>query len=113
MKFAKYIFTLYIFALALIPCGDGGGGIVEIAKYFLELNHNHVSNHEQHSNNCGDDSCSPFCICSCCSLTLETPEDIIFLDKYVAPFPQGTPAHINTLSPCNFRPSIWHPPILS
>ena len=62
MKLVINIFTIYMLALSLVPCGDGGGGIVEIVNHFLVIEHQHISDHEQHSNGCGDDTCSPFCV---------------------------------------------------
>jgi len=53
MKLAIHIFTFYMFALSLAPCGDGGNGIVEIAKHFFGVEHQHISDHDQHSNGCG------------------------------------------------------------
>ena len=73
MKLAIHILTIYILALSLAPCSDGGGGIVETANHFLGIEHQHVSDHEHHSNGCGDDTCTPFCVCSCCSMALEIP----------------------------------------
>jgi len=55
MKIAVRILTIYMFALSLAPCGDGGNGVVEIAKHFFGVEHQHISDHDQHSNGCGDD----------------------------------------------------------
>jgi len=50
VKLAIHIFTIYILALSLAPCGDGGNGIVEITKQFFGVEHQHISDHDQHSN---------------------------------------------------------------
>jgi len=92
MKLAIHIFTFYMLALSLVPCGDGGNGIVEIAKHFFGAEHQHVSDHDQHSNGCGDDTCTPFCICSCCSMALDIPIRLSFQVKPQPPKPVKLPA---------------------
>lgn len=113
MKLAIKIFTTYLLALSLVPCGDGGGGILEIANHLLGTEHQHISDHDQHSNGCGDDSCSPFCVCSCCSISVNTPTSIGFKLKQRTPFPLVAPAFTNTHLPYFFNPSIWQPPTFS
>jgi len=73
MKLTIHIFAIYMFALSLIPCGDGGGGIVEIVNHLFGIAHQHQSDHDHHSKGCGDDTCTPFCVCSCCSITTCIP----------------------------------------
>jgi len=62
MKLAIKIFAMYLLALSLVPCSDGGGGILEIVNQVFGIEHQHISDHEEHSNGCGDDTCSPFCV---------------------------------------------------
>jgi len=113
MKIAIRIFTIYMFALSLAPCGDGGNGIVEITKHFFGIEHHHVSDHDQHSKGCGDDSCTPFCVCSCCSIALDVPTKLPFLVKYLPPTPTNQPSLYSDFIPSLFIHSIWHPPIFS
>jgi len=113
MKIATNIFTIYMLALSLVPCGDGGGGILEIANHLFGVEHEHVSDHEQHSNNCGDDYCSPFCICSCCSSALDTPAKLPFLVETLTPVPGTNPSFIPNFILSNHNPFIWQPPKLS
>jgi len=99
--------------LSLVPCGDGGGGIVEIVNHLFGVEHQHVSDHEQHSNDCGDDSCTPFCICNCCSTALDVPTKLPFLVKQLTPIPVNLPSSYSNLIPSSFHHSIWQPPKFS
>lgn len=113
MKIAIHIFTLYMLALSLIPCGDGGGGIVEIANHFFGIEHQHISDHEQHSNSCGDDTCTPFCVCNCCSISVNIPTNIDFYDKYLMLVSQKLPSYKSNFYSSGFNTSVWHPPTFS
>ena len=113
MKLAVHIFTIYMIALSFAPCGDGGNGIVEIAKHFFGIEHQHISDHDQHSNGCGDDTCTPFCVCSCCSMALDVPAKVAYLLKDLPPVPANQPSSYSDFIPSLFIQSIWHPPIFS
>jgi len=113
MKISIHIFTVYMLALSLVPCGDSGGGIVEIANHFFGIEHQHVSDHEQHSNGCGDDTCTPFCVCNCCSISVNVPGDIGLCDKHIMLVSQGCLSYYPNFYPSGFLTSVWHPPILS
>ena len=102
-----------MFALSLIPCGDGGGGIVEIANHFFGIEHQHISDHKQHSNGCGDDTCTPFCVCNCCSISVDAPASVDFYDKYLMLFSKKLHSYKSNFYPSGFLTSIWHPPIFS
>ncbi len=102
-----------MFALTLIPCGDGGGGILEITNHLLGVEHAHSSDHEKHSRDCGDDTCSPFCICSCCSSTLDTPIKVPLKVKSFSPIPDKVPYYISNIIYSSFQSSIWQPPKFS
>lgn len=113
MKVAIPIFTIYMLMLSLVPCGDGGAGILEIANHFFDTEHQHLSDHEQHSNDCGDDTCTPFCICNCCSSAIDTPEKLPFWIKIPTPLPSTTPTCLDHEISFSFNQSIWQPPKLS
>jgi len=113
MKIAIHIFTIYMLALSLVPCGDGGGGIVEIAKHFFEVEHSHITDHDQHSNNCGDDNCSPFCICSCCSSGIDYPVKLPLQIKRPILIVDSNPSFAPNNIAFSFNSAIWHPPTLS
>jgi hypothetical protein len=100
-------------ALTLVPCGDGGGGIIEIANQLFEVEHQHASDHGQHSNDCGDDTCTPFCICSCCSSALDTPAKLPLLVETITPVPRTKPSFIPNFILSNHNPFVWQPPKFS
>lgn len=110
MKFAIHIFTIYILSLSIVPCGDGGNGIVEIAKHFFGVEHQHISDHDQDSNGCGGDICSPFCVCNCCSITLDIPTQPIFLVKNLLPISTKIFTFFSNFISFSFHHSIWQPP---
>jgi len=107
------IFTFYMLALSLIPCGDGGGGIVELANHFLEIEHQHISDHKQHSNDCGDDTCSPFCVCTCCSIVIDSLDENQFFVTAPLPLPEELPSCFRNEVSFDFNNFIWHPPTFS
>ncbi len=104
------IFAFYLIGVSFVPCGDGDGGILEVANQLFKLDHNHVSNHDKHSKDCGDDTCTVFCICSCCSTMLELPSEypleIVLTDP---PFTETLSLH-PILYKSIFLASIWQPP---
>jgi hypothetical protein len=110
MKITIHLFTVYMFALSLVPCGDGGGGIVEIANHFFGIEHQDASDHEQHSNTCNDDLCSPFCICSCCSSVLDSPVKLPFVVRSLASIPGTKPSFVPNFIHSSFPAFIWQPP---
>lgn len=113
MKIALHIFTFYIFALSLFPCGDEGGGIVEITYQFLEVEHIDSSDHQEHSKDCGDDTCSPFCICSCCASALDAPAKLPCLTNSIPLLAKTIPSFLRNEVSFAFIHSIWQPPTFS
>ena len=110
MKLLLYIFTIYMIALSLVPCGDGGGGVINFIDYFAGIERTEHSDHEQHSNDCGDDLCSPFCVCSCCSTVFDAPAKLPLRIYPPTPTPEGTPTYFTHLISSSFNHSIWQPP---
>lgn len=113
MKITIHIFIIYMLALSLVPCGDGGGGIVEITNLLFGEEYQDISDHEQHSNDCGDDPCSPFCICSCCSPALDIPTKLPFHIKFLPPIPVKASSFLSNIIHSSFHSSIWQPPKFS
>jgi hypothetical protein len=113
MKIATFIFTFYMLALSLIPCGDGGGGIVKIANHLFGIEHERHSDHEQHSNGCGDDTCSPFCVCSCCSIVINSPEENQFNLLLLLPPFKELPSCVRNEFSFDFISTVWQPPTFS
>jgi len=113
MKIATRIFTFYILALSIVPCSDGGSGIVEIVKHYFDIEHQDFSDHEQHSNTCGDDNCSTFCICNCCTAALDYPVKTAFKIKTPSSLPGLKPSFSADIILSSFFTTVWQPPKFS
>jgi hypothetical protein len=113
MKITIRIFAIYILALSLLPCSDGGRGIVETVMQFVDGEQHDLSVYEQHSNSCDNDSCSTFCICSCCSAALDFPVKTVFKIKTPAPFPSLKPSFVPEIIHSSFSTAVWQPPKFS
>ncbi len=112
MKWFIQIIAVYLFVLALLPCGDGGGGMVEALNHWLEVEHEHAVADHQHSNDCSDDDCSPFCFCSCCSISIVTPSAVVVSEIVKAEFTLQ-PSFYSDFIPSTFDFSVWQPPRFS
>ena len=112
MKIMIRILTIYIFVLSLVPCGDGGGGIVVIAKQLFGIEAQNSIELEQDYDTCENAPCSPFCICSGCFTALDTAKEIRLPEKIVTTIPKTTPSFIKHFYPSIFNHSIWQPPKL-
>jgi len=112
MKIMIRILTIYIFALSLVPCGDGGGGIMVIANHLFDIETQNISENNQNSDPCQDSPCSPFCICSSCFSALNTVDEICLPVKTLTPLPKNTPSFLVHFHPSDFNHSIWQPPQL-
>ena len=113
MKTTVQILAVYLLLLSLIPCGDGGGGLIEIVNHVFDIEHQVHSDHEQHSGSCTDDFCSPFCVCSCCSITLNFPNEAALNFREYNPSPTTKPSFIPHEVTTVYPSSIWQPPRLS
>ncbi len=104
------ILSMYLLAIAILPCADDAEWcIFDIeATFGIELHQDADHEHEQQ---CGD-HCSPFCICSCCQITIRLPEKAALtiaipqghgytFSPQIATFPDLTSIH-----------DIWQPPKL-
>jgi hypothetical protein len=101
MKIFTILCSFFIFYLVTIPCVDE---IIHIEKSMLENTtpQGHSCNHED------QDSCSPFCVCSCCGIVVVLT-NIIFDSQPV--FIQETEfLSIYTETSSNFFQSFWQPP---
>jgi len=105
VKWLNIILSIYLVALASMPCAD--------------MNENsaahdaiaHESNHGGHSHDKDNDLCSPFCACNCCGVQIMSYFPTISYD-----FPLVS-AVIKTKEPfyrsvfaSDFFGSIWQPP---
>ncbi|MCB0706442.1 MAG: hypothetical protein KDC34_14095 [Saprospiraceae bacterium] len=110
MKVSINIFTLYLLMLSLIPCGDNGGGIIEIVNHLFGIEHQEHPEHQHDSNSCGEDDCTPFCVCNCCSTVLHSPENLVLPFNPFPPTPNKLPAFAPNLIFSIFTMPVWQPP---
>ncbi|MFH6935933.1 MULTISPECIES: DUF6660 family protein [Flavobacterium] len=61
MRWKTTILLVYILGLLAVPCSDVYNTCLEAKSQKKELAHNHNQDH--------DDHCTPFCQCSCCSVS--------------------------------------------
>jgi len=91
MKIAIRILTIYIFSLSLVPCGDGGGGIMVIANHLFDIEIQKSSS---------------------CFTALDTVKEIQLPEKVLTSLPKTTPSFIAHFHPSDFNHFIWQPPQL-
>ena len=104
MRFFTIIFTAYIFALSFAPCGDD----VDCSK--------HIANKTEQTGNKHDhktESCSPFCICACCSHISNFFSHKIEAYKYTLTFTAPILISSNETFISELHTNIWQPPKLS
>lgn len=102
LKFFNYIFSLYILCLSVLPCADRAEcNVFEKDKA--------VSSTEHSDHNLEDEQCSPFCICSCCGVTMNMPKVL----ACIAPHSLA-PTELNSFLPNpsieEITSAIWQPP---
>ncbi|WP_354669343.1 MULTISPECIES: DUF6660 family protein [Flavobacterium] len=103
MRWKTTILLLYILGLLAVPCSDVYNSCISSKTAQKELSHNHSSDN--------DDHCSPFCQCSCCSVSV-----IKFSFKMPdLNLPQQPISSKNTvIKDCQvnstYTGSIWQPP---
>lgn len=101
MKFIIGLFALYLLTLAMVPCTDTHSKSVPEDELSW-----HVSDQDQHNH--GDETCSPFCTCQCCSVHVtfsELPSPLVFrvaMEDVVHPQAIGTPLQAEV--------PFWQPP---
>ncbi|TXH21148.1 MAG: hypothetical protein E6Q95_04325 [Chitinophagaceae bacterium] len=103
MKWFATILCLYLSVLLVYPCSDSTMDCTKIVQDSTETAHHH--------NGKTNDSCTPFCFCSCCSIqisayhfnysTLGIPTK-----KYYSPL--NVIEEIKFIS--NYYGNIWQPP---
>lgn len=105
MKYIVILFSFYLVALTLIPCGDESDvRTTESVSYSSQkdamgLEHKVL------------DDCAPFCSCNCCSFGKHFPLQIT--KKLIEPLAQITYA-MSSISAVKMQPiAIWQPPKLA
>ena len=103
MRSTILLFALYLTALAVVPCQDSG--LPQSAPDATEAHHDH--DEDQHA-----DHCTPFCICACCSATLNAPpEHLARITLPASPtLTTVAPRFVPAWNPNSTAPSFWQPP---
>lgn len=90
MKFLTVIFSIYIFALSIYPCGDGcaesvypSGSETAHVHVHEHMGHEHTHDHEE-----GEDDCSPFCSCDCCGIHIDDQMPTVELPTIAITYPE-------------------------
>lgn len=60
MRYLAFLFSIYFTLLAILPCQDREEIIANVTHVTIQQNHS--ANDEK-----GQETCPPFCTCSCCS----------------------------------------------
>lgn len=111
MKYISLILSVYILALALLPCADqidwcisdkGSDQAIELAETGA---HDHSGDSK--------DLCSPLCTCSCCHINLRTPLKSGFSLTPPKPIVNPSPSSFPLLVDLKLLNDIWQPPRLS
>jgi len=101
MKYVCIIFSIYFTLLALLPCQDKEDMIASITHTTIQKSHAPADER-------GQETCPPFCTCSCCSTARHLTATVttgIFTKKLQSVYPAyGIPAIQE--QPIN----IWQPP---
>ncbi|QBQ42011.1 DUF6660 family protein [Sphingobacterium psychroaquaticum] len=110
MKWLSTILLVYVLALTLMPCTDNDLVPPSQMAATSLVQHNHQAE-KTGSHDHKQDSCSPFCSCSCCGITLST---IYFQTIHVEkPFTTFLPMEITREKfplISNILENIWQPP---
>ncbi|WP_394341683.1 DUF6660 family protein [Solitalea longa] len=101
MKWLCYILSLYMLVLICVPCGDN----IECKKITQEQEGN-AGNHDSHNHE--QENCSPFCLCSCCSIAINTTEPLL-VSFELTHFIEHITVHIPFSIP-KISSHIWQPP---
>ena len=103
MKFIFAFMSCFMLYLSFVPCSDG----LDQAKYGHEVlvepgdgNHSHQ-----------EESCTPLCVCSCCSVTIFTPATPPVLVFKVSHGSHDFPVFDHTRY-SDALSNIWQPPRL-
>lgn len=103
MRWKTAILLIYILGLLAVPCSDVYNSCVASNSVQKELTHNHSDDN--------DDHCTPFCQCSCCSVSVvkfnfKMPE--FNLPQHIISVKNAVIKDCQVIS--SYSGSIWQPP---
>ncbi|QQS95532.1 DUF6660 family protein [Sphingobacterium spiritivorum] len=107
MKCLIVIWAFYFVALSVVPCSDDINKCEDVSSSRQNAEDPLLHDHNQDQ----DDYCSPFCQCSCCSVTLAVFHfEILHISE---PFSQFTSDHVaitDSFVVRTYSGGIWQPP---
>ena len=104
MKFVALLISIYVLYMVSVPCIDG-------ASCMTNTHADHTSHHEEPADHNDADGCSPFCICTCCSVTVILTAFHFESDPSYTPVIENIPLNQGLTS--TFFQHIWQPPKIS
>jgi len=98
VKLISFILSIYILALGVIPCADAASHPYQDTQISISQPH---TDHQQ------QDGCTPLCICNCCQISIDQPQNNFYIPTPVLQREYGAKLLVNPIE----RPfSIWQPP---
>jgi len=106
-KAISFTLTLYVILLLTQPCQDVFALPHEAGSQTSTV----TLRHEPADSECESETCSPFCICSCCSLSVIncTFTTAVNLETVPTPNAGGVISYTDPYATA-YQPSIWQPP---
>jgi hypothetical protein len=101
MKWFALIFSLYIIFLLTLPCVDD-------TRTCAIIRAENVPDNNKHQSNDMPDECSPFCFCSCCSISVVLTSFHFECKPVVLSESPDFPTYKSHVA--GFIPSVWQPP---
>lgn len=101
MKFLVLTFTAFILSLSVMPCTDG-------LTVVCDPVHGTTHDHHGHSHQ-SEDSCPPFCVCSCCGIAMVLSE-IELVDEVIRPVIPSVNFHYEMTYNGGVEVAVWQPP---
>ncbi|MGJ1261866.1 DUF6660 family protein [Sphingobacterium spiritivorum] len=107
MKCLVVIWAFYFIALSIVPCSDGINKCEDLSSSRQNIKDLLLHDHNQDQ----DDYCSPFCQCSCCSVTLTVFHfEILRISEPFSQFISDSVVITDSSVVCTYTGSIWQPP---
>ena len=104
MKVLSILLSFYVLYMVSLPCVDE---VINCNKILSEISTGHNNHHDTNH----ADECSPFCVCACCSVSVDLTAFVFDTNPVRHIQSQLIPCYKESLS--YFFPPIWQPPKLS
>lgn len=105
MRFFTITISFYILVVSLLPCGD-----MSECHENTKVSFSASTNHDNHKHD--NETCSPFCICSCCGSTVINLDNMATFSDFVLLHSKAFPVFKQTFISVEYF-HIWQPPKIS